>query len=288
MLTTSKKSNINLVNKKTKRKKILSNTLIYLILIIIAIFCAGPFIWMVSSSFKGSQNIYEMSLIPKNATLANYKGVVEFLNIEKYILNTIIITVGGIVIDIVLSSLCAYPLATMDFYGKKLVSTALISTMILPAAAGLIVNYLTIKNLGLLDTLLGVILPGSVSVFSIILLRQAYLGIPKEIIDAAKIDGASEIKIWYKIMLPEIAPAVSTLIIFDFIGKWNAFLWPIIVLQDPDKYPLASALKYLTGQFNYKFGYVAAGTVISIVPVIIIFLIFQKYFIDTVSGAIKS
>lgn len=176
----------------------------------------------------------------------------------------------------------------MDFYGKKIIMALLISTMILPSSAGIIVNYLVIKKLHLLNTFLGVILPGSVTVFGIILMRQSYLSIPKEMIEAAKIDGASEIKVWYKIMVPEIMPAISTLIIFDFISHWNAFLWPIIVLNDPNKYPLATALKFLNGQFSYKFGFIASGTVISIIPVIIIFLMFQKYFINSVAGAVKS
>ncbi|SNX54588.1 carbohydrate ABC transporter permease [Thermoanaerobacterium sp. RBIITD] len=268
-------------------KKIFGLSIIYLILIVIAIFLAGPFVWLVSSSFKTGQNIYTMNLILHPFSLANYIGVINFVSIPKYILNTIIITVSGILLDVVLASLAAYPLACMDFYGKKFIFSALISTMILPAAAGLIVNYLTVSKMGLLDTLTGVIIPGAVSVFSIILLRQSYLTVPKELMDAAKIDGASEFKIWYKIMLPEVMPAVSTIVIFDFIGLWNSFLWPIVVLQDPNKYPLATALKYLSGQFNYKFGYVAAGTVISIIPVIIVFLAFQKYFINAVAGALK-
>ncbi|PHO08555.1 sugar ABC transporter permease [Thermoanaerobacterium thermosaccharolyticum] len=268
-------------------KKIFRITVVYLSLILIAIFMAGPFIWLVSSSFKSGQNIYTMSLIPHPFSIANYVGVINFISIPKYILNTIIITVSGIILDIVLASLAAYPLACMDFYGKKLIFSALVSTMILPAAAGLIVNYLTISKMGLLDTLTGVIIPSSVSVFSIILLRQSYLTVPRELLDSARIDGASEFKIWYKIMFPQVMPAISTIVIFDFIGLWNSFLWPIVVLQDPNKYPLAAALKYLMGQFNYKFGYVAAGTVLSIIPVIIVFLAFQKYFINAVAGAIK-
>ena len=159
--------------------------------------------------------------------------------------------------------------------------------MIIPAAAGMIINYLTISRMHLLNTMLGVILPGSVKTFSIVLMRQAYLGVPKDLIEAAKIDGAGELRIWGKIMVPSIMPSISTIIIFDFINNWNAFLWPIIVLQDPNKYPLATALQYLNGSFSYKFGYVAAGTVISIIPVLIVFIVCQKNYIEAVSGAVK-
>lgn len=268
-------------------KKAGSRLLTYAALVLIAVLCAGPFLWLAFTSLKPGRNIYDFSFSLSMISLDNYTGLMSYIPYLKYFLNTVIITVVGIALDITFSALCAYPLACMEFYGKKFVFNALISTMILPCAAGLVVNYLTIAKLGMIDSLAGVIAPGAAAVFSIILLRQAYLGIPKELVDAAKIDGASEIKTWYKIMIPHILPAVSTLVIFDFIGKWNAFLWPIVVLQNPDKYPLATALKYLTGMFNYKFGYVAAGTVLSIIPVILIFLVFQKYFINTLAGAVK-
>ena len=209
------------------------------------------------------------------------------MNLGKYFGNTVFITFGAIILDVLFSSLCAYPLATMEFKGKKLIFGLLVATMIIPAAAGMIVNYLIITNLHLLNSLWAVILPSSVKAFSIILMRQAYLGIPKEMIEAARIDGAGEVRIWRQIMLPGILPSVSTIVIFDFIANWNSFLWPIIVLQDPEKYPLATALQYLNGSFSYKYGYVAAGTIISIVPVLLVFLIFQKNYIEAVSGAVK-
>lgn len=273
-------------NKKTMRK-IVSPLIIYILLILIAILCAGPFLWLSLTSFKSGTNIYELSIWIKHPTLSNYIGVIKFMSLPRFFLNTVIITGVSILMDVLFSAMCAYPLACMDFYGKNFVFGALISTMILPSAAGLIVNYLTISGMHLLNTLTGVILPSAVTVFGIILFRQAYMGIPKDMIEAGKIDGASELRVWFTIMVPEIMPAISTLIIFDFISHWNSFLWPIIVLQDPNKYPLAAALKYLNGQFNYKFGYIAAGTVISILPAIVVFLAFQKNFINTVAGAIK-
>ncbi|MCR8660396.1 carbohydrate ABC transporter permease [Paenibacillus endoradicis] len=260
--------------------------LLYVILIIVAIICAGPFFWMLSTSFKGNENIYEMALIPQNPTFANYVGVVEFLQLHKYIWNTLYMTFFGILLDVVFASLCAYPLAKFDFYGKKWVISILLVTQILPAAAGLIVNYITVGALGMMGSYWAVIIPSSVAVFSIILFRQAYFSVSNEVLEAARIDGASEIKIWYRIMVPQIMPTVSTVIIFDFINKWNNFLWPIIVL-DTDKYPIAAALNNLKGAFNFQFGYIAAATIISIVPIIIVFVFFQKNYINSVAGAVK-
>ncbi len=271
---------------KKKVKNIMVTALLYLLLIFIAFVCAGPFIWLVFSSFKGAEDIYTLSLFPKQFSIGNYQEVFSLLNIGQMLWNSVIITVGGIVIDVVFSSLCAYPLAKIDFYGKKVVATALVATMIIPAAAGLVVNYLTITNLNLMNNFLGVILPNSVAVFSIILLRQSYMAIPKEIIEASRIDGASELKIWRVIMIPQILPSIATIVIMDFIGKWNTFLWPLIIL-DVDKYPVATGLKYLSGQFNYKFGNVAAGTVFAVVPIIIVFISLQKYYINTMAGAVK-
>ncbi len=274
------------MNDRKNVKSTIENVLLYIVLIIIAIICAGPFIWLLASSFKGAEDIYTISIIPKQFTLENYREVFSLLSIGKMLWNSVIITVGGIFVDILFSSLCAYPLAKMDFYGKKIVSTALIATMIIPAAAGLVVNYLTISSLHLMNNFLGVILPNSVAVFSIILLRQSYMAIPKEILESARIDGARELKIWRIIMIPQIMPSIATIIIMDFIGKWNTFLWPLIVL-DVDKYPVATGLKYLSGQFTYKFGNVAAGTVFAVIPIIIVFIMFQKYYINTMAGAIK-
>lgn len=270
-----------------KRRKAINTVLTYVMLVLIAIVCAGPFIWLLAASFRSGQNIYDISLIPQNPTLENYIGVWEFLSMPRYLLNTIIITVASIAMDVILSALCAYPLACMRFKGKNFILGVLLASMIIPAAAGMIINYLTISAMRLLNTLAGVVLVGSVKVFSIILLRQGYMGVPKDLIEAARIDGAGELRIWWQIMLPGIMPTVSTVIIFDFISRWNEFLWPIIVLQDPAKYPLAAALQYLNGSFNYKFGYIAAGAIISVIPVIVVFILCQKNYIEAVSGAVK-
>lgn len=274
------------LHRRRSWRKITHKMMIYVVLILVAILCAGPFVWMVSTSLKSNENVYEMSLIPKNPTLANYSGVVEFLELPKYFGNTIIITVMGILLDVLLGSLCAYPLAKMDFYGKGAVMGLLVATQILPASAGTIVNYLTISRLHLMNTFTAVILPGATGVFSIILFRQAYLSVPNEELESARIDGATDTIIWLRIMLPHIVPTISTIVIFDFIGKWNSFLWPIIVCM-PEKYPIAAALNYLNGVFNYNFGYMAAATVLSVLPVIVVFIACQKNYINAVAGAIK-
>lgn len=270
-----------------RKKKLYADLASYAVLFLVAIICAGPFLWMFLTAFKSGQNIYDISLHLESLTFSNFVGLFNFLDIPHAVGNTLIVTVASILLDVVFSSLCAYPLACMDFKGKNFVNAVLISSMIIPAAAGMIINYLTITSLHLYDTLTGVVLPGAVKVFSVVLMRQAFMKVPRELIEAAEIDGASEGKILWKILIPQILPSVSTIVIFDFIGKWNEFLWPIIVLKDTNKYPLATMLQYLNGSLNYKFGYVAAGTVVSIIPVIIVFILCQKSYIEAVSGAVK-
>lgn len=269
-----------------KAKKAGSNTLTYIILILTAILCAGPFLWLLSTSFKSNENIYALNFLPENPSLDAYFNVFKLLNIGTMLRNSVIIAGGGVLLNLILGALCAYPLAKIDFYGKKLVNNALLATMIIPAAAGMVVNYITIQRLHLNGNFLGVILPNSVNVFSIILLRQAYLAVPRELLDAARIDGAGELKVWWSIMLPQIRPSMLTVVIMDFINKWNMFLWPLLVLK-VDQYPVATGMQYISQSFEYKFVNVAAGTVLSVLPVIILFVIFQKQYINNSVGAVK-
>ncbi|MDO5399631.1 MAG: carbohydrate ABC transporter permease [Eubacteriales bacterium] len=258
----------------------------YLVLILVALLCAGPFLWLLSTSFKSNENIYALNFLPQHPSLAAYANVFKLLNIGRMLWNSVIIAGGGVLGNLILATLCAYPLAKMDFYGKKLVNNALLATMIIPAAAGLIVNYVTIQKLQLGGSFWGVILPNSVNVFSIIMLRQAYLAVPKELLDSARIDGAGELKVWWSILLPQIRPSMLTVVIMDFVNKWNMFLWPLLVL-DVEQYPVATGMQYISQSFEYKFINVAAGTVLSVLPVLILFVIFQKQYINNTGGAVK-
>ncbi len=275
-----------LVKQRKALKKSVVTLLMYAALLLTALVCAGPFLWLLSTSFKSSENIYTLNLFPKHFSWDSYVGVFKLLDIFRMLVNSLIIAGGGVGLNAIFGAMCAYPLAKMDFYGKKMVNTSLVATMIIPAAAGLVVNYITIQRMGLGGNFLGVIIPNSVNVFSIILLRQAYMAIPKELMDSARIDGAKEFRIWRSIMLPQILPSVATVVIMDFINKWNMFLWPLLILN-VDQYPVATGLKHISGQFNYKFTNVAAGTVLAVVPVVVLFILCQKYYVNVTTGALK-
>ncbi len=264
--------------------------LIYVLLLAIALFTAFPFLWTLLVSLKTRGPIFAIppDLSLSGFSVANYAGVWKTLPLPRYALNSLYIAAMGVGLTLVICSLAAYPLARMQFWGKNVVFYAIIATLMLPEHIGLIVNFLTMIRLRLVDTYASVYLPSIASIFGIFLLRQAYLSIPQELEDAARIDGAGELTIWWRIMLPLTVPALATLAIFQFVAFWNSFLWPIIILKTPDKYPLAAGLLYLRGLFAYNTRYIAAGAVIATLPVIVAFLFTQRYFMrGLTAGAIK-
>ena len=272
-----------------KSMNIVKKLFLYFWLIVFAIFMMGPFLWLLSVSLMPGKNVFSFppAIFPSFIDFQNYIDVWKYMDFFKYIWNTVVISVLGVVLSIFFSCLTAYPLAVFKFKGRNAIFLVLVSTMIIPAAAGLVVNYLTIKALGVMDTYLAVILPSAVSVFNIFLMRQAFMGVPLEIRDSGRIDGASEFRIWYQLMMPMVKPAIAVIGLLEFMAMWNNFLWPIIVLNDTTKYPLASALSFLNGQFSYNFGWIAAGTMISVIPIIVVFLFTQKYYMEGISGAVK-
>jgi putative chitobiose transport system permease protein len=273
------------------RRRILRNSLLYLALVLIAIFSVGPFLWILSTSLKPPEdNLYSYppSLLPSSLSFDSYVKVFDFISWNN-IWSSFIIAIVGTVINLVFSALAAYPLARYDFPGKRIVMGLLLMVLMLPLYTSLVVNFLTIKAMGLQNNLLGVILPTALTVFGIFLLRQGYLTIPKELEDAGRADGASEWRIWWQLMLPLIGPSLATLAVFSFVENWNNFLWPLIVLTDPDKFPLTLALQTMANNaFTSNARSVAAGTVISLLPILVIFLGAQRFFIQGVAaGSVK-
>lgn len=263
---------------------------LYGLLVALAAWTTFPFLWTLLVSLKTTGPIFaippDFSL--RGLSLANYAGVWQTLPLPRYVLNSLYISALGVGLTLVVCSLAAYPLARMSFPGKDLVFYAIIATLMLPEHIGLIVNFVTMIRLRLVDTYTSVFLPSLASVFGIFLLRQAYLSVPRELEDAARIDGAGELVIWRHVMLPLITPALATLAIFQFVAFWNSFLWPIIILKTPDKYPLAAGLLYLRGLFAHNTRFIAAGAVIATLPIVVVFLFTQRFFMRGIgAGAIR-
>jgi putative chitobiose transport system permease protein len=272
----SKKSNLN-----TSGWKIL---LMYGGLSAIALLMLFPLLWLLSTSLKSpEENIFQFppQLWPIKPTLQNFIKVWQSTPFGQYLFNSTLVASLTVALNLLFCALGAYPLARLDFRGKNLIFAGIVSTIMIPFQIVMIPLYVLAVQLGLRNSYLGIILPGIASAFGIFLLRQAFLGVPKELEEAARIDGCSELGIWWHIMIPAIRPALVTLGIFVFIGAWSDFLWPLIILDRPEYYTLPLGVAKLAGTFSLDWRLIAAGSLISIAPVIVVFLVLQKYIVPT-------
>jgi putative chitobiose transport system permease protein len=222
------------------------------------------------------------------ATTQNYYKVWSDIPIPRYFLNSLFVAFCTVALSLLTCSLAAYPLAKFHFRGRNFLFALLLSTLVFPPQLLFIPLYVTaVKVFNFQDTFYGLILPFSTSAFGIFLLRQIYQGIPDELLEAARLDGASEFGIWWRILLPLIKPGLATLAIITFVDSWNSFLWPLLMLSKRDMFTLPLGLSYLQGFFSGNIRSVAAGIMIATIPMIIFFLVFQKQFIRGLSGAVK-
>ena len=260
----------------------------YLLLCAIAILMLFPLLWLIGTSFKSArENIFSFppQIFPTQPTFDNFVAVWDAYPFGRYLVNSAIVALIAVGLNLLLCSLAAYPLARLNFHGREFVFALILATIMIPFQIVMIPLYILAVNLGLRNTYLGIVLPNLTSAFGIFLLRQALQAVPLELEEAARIDGCSELGIWWNIMLPAIRPALFTLAIFVFIGSWSDFLWPLIVLDDPDYYTLPLAVANLADSFSLDWRLVAAGSVISIAPILLLFLFLQKYIVPTDVGS---
>lgn len=247
-----------------------------------------PLIWLVSTSLKSpTENIFQFppQLWPNQPTIQNFVRVWQTNPFGRYLFNSVLVAVLTVTFNLIFCALAAYPLARLEFWGRDLIFTAIISTIMIPFQIVMIPLYILTVQLGLRNTYLGIIFPAIASAFGIFLLRQAFQGVPKELEEAARIDGCSELGIWWHVMLPAIRPALVTLAIFVFIGSWSDFLWPLIVLDQPEYYTLPLGVATLAGTFSLDWRLIAAGSVISIAPILAFFLAMQQYIVPSETGS---
>jgi putative chitobiose transport system permease protein len=274
--------------KKTSKSQLLNRLLMYGILIAIALVTLFPLLWLVSTALKSAtENIFQSppQLLPSLPTLDNFSKVWQTLPFGQYLLNSTLVAVLTVGLNLLFCALAAYPLARLSFAGRDWIFIALVSTIMIPFQIVMIPLYILTVQIGLRNTYLGIIFPQLASAFGIFLLRQAFISVPKELEEAARMDGCSEIGLWWCIMLPAISPALVTLAIFVFIGSWSDFLWPLIVIQDESLYTLPLGVAKLAGTFSLDWRLVAAGSVISIAPVLVLFIFLQRYIVPTETGS---
>ncbi|MBE9006551.1 carbohydrate ABC transporter permease [Fortiea sp. LEGE XX443] len=254
----------------------------------IALITLFPLLWLISTALKSpTENILQSppQLLPSQPTLGNFSTVWQSLPFAQYLYNSTLVSMLTVGLNLLFCALAAYPLARLSFPGRDWIFIAIVSTIMIPFQIVMIPLYILTVQLGLVNSYLGMIFPSLASAFGIFLLRQAFMSVPKEIEEAARMDGSSELGLWWHIMLPAIRPALVTLAIFVFIGSWSDFLWPLIVIQDEKLYTLPLGVAKLAGTFSLDWRLVAAGSIISIAPVLVLFLFLQRYIVPTETGS---
>jgi len=273
-----------------RRRKSFRINLAYFILVPASLIALLPFVWMVLSSFKTLKEIRQVppTFVPKEFTLDNYQKVLtdKDLPLGIFYRNSAIIAFANVVQVLFTSSLFGYIFAKFEFKGKKVLFWFIMSLMMIPSQMTMIPGYLILARLGLINNLLGLIIPAAIDAFGIFLFRQFALSIPNELLDAARVDGAGEFHIYYRIVLPQLGPAMATFGMLTFMFNWNAYLWPLIVLTEKNVRTLPIILTWFSNQQVDKTNLTMAASVLVILPVLFVFLLVQKWIVEgiTLSG----
>ena len=261
------------------------------LLILLALLVLAPLLWLVSTSLKGpAENIFSSppALLPESPSLDAYARLFRDSPLTTYLLNSTVVSALAVAANLLFCSLAAYPLARMRFAGRGLVLGLVVATILIPFQVVMIPLYLLMVQLGLRNTLMALVIPQAATAFGLYLLRQSFLGVPKDLEEAARIDGCSRLGEWWNVMIPAARADLITLAMFVFIGTWSDFLWPLVILDDPALYTLPLGLQQLSSSFSLDWRVVAAGSVVSILPVLLLFVLLQKFILpSSTSDAVK-
>jgi multiple sugar transport system permease protein len=240
-----------------------------------------PFVWMVATSLKepGDVFVYPPQWIPQPVRWENYQETVTVMPFGRFYLNSAIQALSVTVLQLLTASLAAYAFARLRFKGRDLLFLLYLATMMIPFPVTMIPNFIVMRYLNWIDSFQALILPPAFSAFSTFLLRQYFMSIPIEMDDAARVDGASSFRIWWQIILPLSGPALATLAIFTFLGQWNSFLWPLIVTNSEEMRTLPVGLAAFQGQYSVQWHLLMAGSVIAVLPILVIYIAGQKWFV---------
>jgi putative chitobiose transport system permease protein len=257
------------------------------LLLLLALVVLLPLLWLVSTSLKGpAEDIFTSppALLPSQPSLAAYGQLFAANPMLTYLRNSALVSALAVLANLLFCSLAAYPLARLRFRGRGLVLALVVATILIPFQVVMIPLYLLMVQLGLRNSLWALILPQAATAFGIFLLRQSFLGVPVELEEAARIDGCSPLGEWWNVMIPAARSDLITLAMFVFIGSWSDFLWPLIILDDPGQYTLPLGLQQLSSSFSLDWRLVAAGSVVSILPVLLLFILLQRFILPNASG----
>ena len=238
-----------------------------------------PIIFMVSTSFKSGQEVYVLSVFPDAPTLKNYLFILEDSKFLKWMLNSLWVATFSTASVLFFESLVGYTLAKFSFRGRQLIFIAILSTLMIPTEMLIIPWYMMSRTFGWIDTYWGIAFPGLMTGFGTFLMRQFFMSLPDELIDAARIDGWSEFSIWWRIAMPLVVPALSALAIFHFLGNWTAFIWPLIVTNDPEIYTIPVGIASFNGEFQMDWEVVMTASALATLPTLAVFLLLQRFII---------
>ena len=266
------------------------SALVHAMLILGAIVTLLPLAWMISASFMttGEASVYPPRVIPRSFTLDQYTELFTRMNIGRSFLNSAFVAGMTTVISLLFNSMAGYAFAKLRFSGRDRMFGFLLAALVIPTQIGMLPLFLMFKSVGLINTYWGVILPATASIYGIFLMRQFIRSIPDDLLDAARIDGASELRIYWSVVLPVARPILATLALFTFMASWNDFMWPLIVLTDEDKYILPVAIASLSGEHSQDIELMMASSVLTVIPVLILFIALQRYYIaGLMAGSVK-
>ncbi len=273
------------------RRAVVLMLLRYLALFAMFVLMAGPFLWQLSTALKGaSENIFDYppKLIPSEPTLRNFVRVADAIPVWQYAANSGVISTASAILNCLFGAMAGYALARMRFRGRNLVYWTFLATLVIPFEVIMVSVFLTVRSLGLVDSIAGVILPTAVSGLSILLMRNAFLAMPVEVEEAAILDGCSEWQRFWRVAMPSVRGTLTVVGIFSFMFAWDDFLWPLIVLKSPEHYTLTVGIQYLSGTFSSDQRVISAGSMIALLPLLVLFFCLQRYFFRGVGeGAVK-
>jgi multiple sugar transport system permease protein len=260
--------------------------LLYAILIVGLILMVGPFLWMLLGSFKPQAEFLRQppTWLPAQPTVDNYNRLFANLDFPRFFLNSLVVATAVTIGNLIFAPMLGWALAKLQFHGKRVLLLLVLATLMLPAAATLIPLYVLMSALNLVNTYPGLILPFIAGPLGVFLTRQFFMGIPDELLEAARIDGASEFRIFWRIAMPLATPVLATLGILTFLASWNGFIYPLVMAQEPSMYTLPVALAtFATGQYQADHGMLMAGSVVLVLPVLIVFVLVQRWITEGVA-----
>jgi multiple sugar transport system permease protein len=270
-----------------REQQLLRRIVLYIIMIAVALVFIVPMLWMLSTSLKPKSQLFTRPIvwIPKTITFKNYTDILNNSStpIGRWFVNSLFVSTTSMLGVLAVDTLAGYAYARLEFPGRKLLFGLLLSTLFLPGIMFLIPNFVTVTRLGLLNNYGGAILPGLAGVFGVFFMRQFFESIPKELEEAAQIDGANPFQTFYQVVLPLARPALATLAVISFLAAWNDFLWPLLVLKDRNLQTLQPGLRTMQGAYTSEYGLMMAGAVIVAVPVLILYVALQRFIVQSVA-----